>query len=96
MADNIDRELVIKGVLIPIGTELAVALLLWLGLLIAGQPVASHIRWFGVCVVAPLLLLRHYAKRKVRTDVVKSVIIVLFITFVAYMFILFQTKAIEL
>ena len=62
----------------------AVALIVVLA--VVGEPVAKHVRLFGVVFVAPLLLLRHYAKKKEMPVVTKTLIVTLFVTFVVYMY----------
>lgn len=96
MPNLFKRDGITTGLLLSIGSEALTAALLWIGLVVAAQPVASHLRWFGICFVAPLLLLRLCAKRRDLPVATKTIIIVLFVTFVAFMFLLFRTKAIEL
>ena len=84
------------GVLVALGGELLTALLLWAGLLIASQDVMSHLRWFAVCFVPPILMIRFLAKSDWHPKVCKAVIVVLFVTFVAFMVMLFKTKSIVL
>lgn len=96
MPSLIKHDGVLQGVLLAACSEVLTAALLYVGLLVAGQPIGEHIRWFAICFVPPILLLRHFAKRKEFPIVTKSLIIVLFVTFVAFMFLLFRTKAIAL
>ena len=78
------------GLVGALGSELLCAALLWLGLLLAGTPAAAHVRWFAVCIVPPLLMLRFYAKKRRQQTVVKTIISVVFVTFVAFMWLLFN------
>ncbi len=96
MNDLLKQNRVLVGLLLSLGSELVTGALLWLGLFIAHQPVESHIRWFGICFVPPLLILRHFAKKKQDTQIVKTMIIALFVTFIIFLYILFKTKAIAL
>ena len=86
----------ISGILAVVALEVVVALLLWIGLLIAGKPTEMYLRWFAACFVAPILLLRHLAKKKSMTIALKSSIVTLFVTFVAFMAILFKTNSLSL
>lgn len=74
----------VLGVVVTLGSEAIVALLLWMGLTIAGISPMEHIRWFGGCFVPPVLLLRYYAKKKEYPVVTKTIIITLFVTFIAF------------
>ena len=87
MSDLLKQNRVLAGLLLSLGSELVTGALLWLGLFIAHQPVESHIRW---------LILRHFAKKKQDTQIVKTMIIALFVTFIIFLYILFKTKAIAL
>lgn len=76
----------IVAALATLGSELIVALLLWAGLKIAGISPSEHLRWFGGCFVPPLLLLRYYAKSGTMAMSTKAAIVVLFVTFILFMF----------
>lgn len=80
----------IVGVAAALLSEAGCAALLWLCLLVAGWSVTEHLRWFAACIVPPLLLLRHYAKKHKQLRVTKSIIVVVFVTFVAFMWLLFK------
>lgn len=96
MADFFKRDGILQGIVLALGSEIVVAALLYVGLLVAGIPAETRLRWFAVCFVAPLLLLRHIAKRKDRILTMKTIIVILFVSFVAFMFLLLKTKALEL
>lgn len=85
MSDFFRRDKVSTGLVVVLGSEAAVALLLWLGLAVAGIGYAGHLRWFGACFIPPVLFLRHYAKKRDCPTVTKTIIIALFITFVLFM-----------
>ena len=80
------------GIIITLGSEVAVALLLWIGLAVAGVDVKEHLRWFGACFIPPVLLLRHYVKQKSSPAMTKTIIITLFVTFVLYMFLMIRLQ----
>lgn len=79
-----------------LGSELIVALLLWLGLLLAGEPIGTHLRWFGVVFVPLIFVLQHYAKTRQHLTVTRTLIIIFFLTFVAFMALLFLTHSISM
>ena len=86
MANFFKSDGILQGIILATGSEILAAALLYVGLLVAGIPVETRLRWFAVCFVPPLLLLRHIAKRKDRTLTMKTIIVVLFVSFVAFMF----------
>ena len=96
MSDFLKSDTVARALLLSVGSMALAAVLLWVGLLIAGQPVAAHIRWFGICFVPPLLILRHFAKRKDALVTTRTIIITLFVAFIAFIFYLLRTNAIVL
>ena len=89
-----DRYIV--GVVAGLGCEILFAVLLWIGLTIAGEPVMPHIRWFAGAFIPMILVLRYYAKRKVQLRVTKALIVTFFVTFIGFMAYLLSTKALEL
>jgi len=96
MKEFFRQDRVLVGLVVALGSELLTALLLWAGLLVAGEEVVAHLRWFAVIFVAPVLLLRLYAKRQEQPTVTKTVATVLFVTFIIYMIFLFKTGAMVL
>ena len=81
------QDKVVVGIVAALGSELVVALLLTIGLLVTGNwpPAASQIRWYAACFLPPLLVLRYYSKQKQWLQVTRTIIVVLFVTFIAYM-----------
>lgn len=92
MKKLLNRNSIAFGVLVVLGLEALVGVLLWLGLMVFGQPVQDHLRWFAVAFVAPLMLLRYYAKEKLYPDTLKAVVTTLFVTFVLFMWYLLKYK----
>ncbi len=90
------RDTIFVGFVVGLGSELIIALLLYAGLLIADINPADHVRWFGGIFIAPVLFLRFYAKSRRYQTVTKTIITILFISFLLFMFYLFKTKAITL
>ncbi len=84
------QDSIAVGVVGGVGSMAAIVLLLWLGLVIAGEPVEAHIRWFAIGIVPPLLLLRFYVKKRSQPTVVKTLLTIIFVTFVAFMAFLFK------
>lgn len=81
----------IVGIVAGLGSELGFVIVLAAGLLIAGENIGDHLRWFGGMFIPLILVLRHYAKGREHLRVVKTLIVVFFVTFVA--FITYMLKA---
>ena len=79
----------IVGIVAGLGSEVAFCIALTIGLLIAGEPVMAHVRWFGGMFIPLILVLHHYA-------VTKTLIVILFVTFLAFMIFILKTKALVL
>lgn len=86
----------IVGIVAGLGSELAFCIALTIGLLIAGEPVMAHVRWFGGMFIPLILVLHHYAKGRTQLRVTKTLIVILFVTFLAFMIFIFKTKALVL
>ena len=80
----LERDTIATGLLLGLGAIIATAALLTLGLLVAGPPLGSHLRWYAACFVPPLLLLRYVIKLQ-RITITKTLIITLFLTFIPFM-----------
>lgn len=85
------QDKVLTGIVAGLGTELGFVLVLAAGLLIAGEPAGAHLRWFGGMFIPLILVLRHYTKSHEHLKVVKTLIVVFFVTFIA--FITYMLKA---
>lgn len=75
----------LAGMAAAIAAELLCGAAVWLALLLLKQPLPESLRWFGLCFVPPMLLLRHYAKKRSQGMATKGIIAALFVTFVAFM-----------
>ena len=84
------QDKVIVGLVAGLGSELLLALLLTFGLLIAAESPAAHIRWYAGVFIGPLLVLRYYSKQKSWLSVTRTLIVVLFVSFVAFMYCLLR------
>ena len=89
-----DRPLV--GIVAGLGSEVGFCLALALGLLIAGEPIGAHIRWFGGMFIPLILVLHHYARKREQLKVTKTLIVVLFVTFLAFMIYLLKARILVL
>lgn len=87
------QDKVIVGIIAGLGSEVVLALLLTVGLMATGNwpPTGSQIRWYAGVLIAPLLLLRYYSKRKQWLNVTRTIIVILFISAVAIIFYLLRT-----
>ena len=94
MKKLLDKNSYMAGALLALGLEALCAALVWVVLLVAGWDLESHLRWFAVTFVPPLLLLRHYAREKEYPLTLKAVIVTFFVTFVAFMWAMLKYKII--
>lgn len=82
------------GVIAMMLSGLLPAAALYLVLLLLGIPPIEKIRWFGGAFIPMILVLRHYAKEQQYPTTTKSCIVVLFVTFIAFMAYLVSNKII--
>ncbi len=85
------KDTVAVGLVAGLGSELGYIAVLAAVLLIVGEPVGAHMRWFGGMFIPLILVLRHYAKGREHLRVVKTLIVVFFGTFIV--FITYMLKA---
>lgn len=83
------------GLLVGLGSMAITALLLTVGLLVAEEPINAHMRWYGAIFIPPILLIRYYVKQRLSL-VTKTLFIVFFLFFIAFMILLFSTHQITL
>ena len=88
MKQFFSQDKVIVGLVVALGSAAAFCLLLTAGLLIAHEPIMAHLRWYGGMFVPMVLLLQHYAKRKELLTVTKTIIVTLFVTFIAFLIVI--------
>lgn len=91
-----EQNKVIVGLVAGLGSMLGFAVALTAGLMIAGEPISAHIRWYGGMFIPLLLVLRHYAKHREQLNVTRTLIMLLFITFLAFMIYLLQSRTLTL
>lgn len=90
------QDKTIVGIVAGLGSELVFCAALAIGLLIAGEPILAHVRWFGGMFIPLILVLHHYVKGGKHLRVTKTLIVVFFVTFLAFMIYLLKTKALIL
>jgi hypothetical protein len=83
------------GLLVGLGSMAITALLLTVGLLVAKEPINAHIRWYGAIFIPLILLIRYYVKQRLSV-VTKTLFVVFFLFFFAFMILLFSTHQITL
>ena len=83
------------GLLVGLGSMAITALLLTVGLLVAKEPINAHIRWYGAIFIPLILLIRYYVKQRLSV-VTKTLFVVFFLFFIAFMILLFSTNQITL
>lgn len=89
------QDKVSVGLLVGLGSMAITALLLTVGLLVAKEPINAHIRWYGAIFIPLILLIRYYIKQRLSV-VTKTLFVVFFLFFIAFMILLFSTHQITL
>ena len=89
------QDKVSVGLLVGLGSMAITALLLTVGLLVAKEPINAHIRWSGAIFIPLILLIRYYVKQRLSV-VTKTLFVVFFLFFIAFMILLFSTHQITL
>ncbi|MCR5588274.1 MAG: hypothetical protein K6F72_01530 [Bacteroidales bacterium] len=90
------QDKVSVGIIAGVGAEVGFCLALAVGLLIAGEPLMAHVRWFAGMFIPLILVLHHYAKKRTQLRVTKTLIVVFFVTFLAFMFYLLKSNILVL
>lgn len=92
------QDKIVTGLVAGLGSELLFCLLLAIGLLVLGYwpPTDAQIRWFGGMFIPLILIFRAYAKTKQHLIVTKTLIVIFFVTFIAFIFFLFSTHILVL
>lgn len=90
------QDKVMVGLVAGLGSELLFCAVLAAVLLLAGVGVSGHERWFAGMFIPPLLILRAYARGKKHLTVTRTLIVVFFVTFVAFMFYLLNAHILVL
>ncbi len=88
------QDKVSVGLIVGLGSMALTALLLTAGLLIAGEAVSTHLRWYGAIFIPLILLARYYVKQQFPV-VTKTLFSLLFFFFLAFMVLLFKTHSID-
>ena len=95
MKKLLHTDSIATGIVATLILEIVSAAIVWLVLVLLHLPLAENARWFVICFVPPLLLLRYYAKIKDYPTTLKSVITTFFITFVIFMWFMLKYKYIS-
>lgn len=88
----LNRNSIATGVIATLLSEVLCALLIFLLLLIPAIGMEGHVRWFAAAFVPPLLLVRYYAKAIEYPMALKASISTLFVTFVAFMWVMLKYR----
>lgn len=83
------------GLVATLGSEVLFLVVLAVGLMIAGISPTEHIRWWAGMFLPALLTLRYYAKHHL-LSATRAAIVVLFVTFIAFMFYLLKSNTLVL
>ena len=79
------------GIIVGIGAMAVTALLLTAGLLVVGEPIMAHLRWYGGIFIPLVFIIRYYVKQQLSL-VTKTLFIIFFLFFIAFMILLFGCK----
>lgn len=79
------QDKIIVGLVAGLGSMIAFCLLLAAVLMVIGIPLDAHPRWFGGMFAPIILILQQYARRREHLTVTKTLIVILFVTFIAFM-----------
>lgn len=88
------QDRVSVGLTAGLGSMAVTALLLTAGLLIAGEAIDTHLRWYGAVFIPLILIARYYVKQQL-VVVTKTLFVLLFVFFIAFMILLFNTHSID-
>ena len=86
------QDKVSVGLIAGLGSMAVTALLLTVGLLLAGESVEAHMRWYGAIFIPLILLVRYYVKCQLSV-VTKTLFVIFFLTFLSFIFFLFKTQS---
>ena len=89
------QDKISTGLVVGLGTLVLCLLMLTVGLLLAGEAPMEHLRWYGGSFIVLILLLRIYVKLQ-KATVTKTLIVILFLSFIAFIYLLFQTHSLVL
>ena len=87
-----DKDSIALGIVATLASELLCATLIMAVLLIIGIPINENPKWFIAAFVPPVLLLRHYAKAKEYPNTLKATITTVFVTLVAFMWVMVKYR----
>ncbi|MBR6049220.1 MAG: hypothetical protein IKP83_03545 [Bacteroidales bacterium] len=90
------QDTVLVGIVAGLGAEFGFAIVLAIGLLIAGEPIQDHIRWFAGMFIPLIFVLRHYIKDHNHLRVTRTLIALFFVTFLAFMLYLLKARILVL
>lgn len=79
------QDTVWVGLVVGLGSLLLSGLIVTTVFMATGLSWEEHARWLGISFIPLLLILRTYAKRKEQLTVTRTLITVLFVTFLAFM-----------
>lgn len=90
------QDKVSVGLVAGLGAELGFCIVLTVVLVAIGLPIESHLRWYGGMFIPLILVLHRYMKRRSQLQVTRTLIVLLFVTFLAYMVYMLKTGTITM
>lgn len=85
----------IYGVIVAFLSEAIAFILVTMAILMFHKSLTVHARLYIVCFVPSLMLMRHYAKQKDCNETLISIVSVIFLTFVAFMWVMLKFRYID-
>lgn len=82
------KDTIAGGILLALGSIVLSAVLIMVVFLLLGMPFVSNLRIFILSFVAPILLLRYYAKKLQYIKTAKAIAVTLFFTMLPFIVVL--------
>ena len=87
-----NQDSILVGIVAALGSEVVGGAIIWAVLTFMEKPIIEHVKWFAIAFVPTLFVMRYYMKKKEYLLTTKSVITTMFVTFLAFMFIMLRTN----
>ena len=80
------QDSILVGVISSLGSELIGVVIVWGVLTIMNLPLMENLKYFAAAFIPTVLVMRYYMKQKTYLLTTKTVIVTIFVTFIAFMF----------
>lgn len=95
MKDFFSQDKVYVAIIVGLGTVLLVGCFLSIGMRLAGISFMDNLRWIGCAFIPLILILRAYMKTGKHLVVSRTLIVVLFVLFLIFIFAMMKTNSIS-